>query len=108
MKKRCADCRFFNLETSVCRIKDCLKLENDWCGGFMSKTEDIFNTLTDDEFDACVDMVAKMRAERQREEAIQQVKTKICFEVSDGISQIGLDEVKRIVRELNQELRDLN
>ena len=108
MKKRCADCRFFNLKTNVCRLKDCLKGDNDWCGGFISITEDIFNTLTDDEFDACVDMVARMRAERQKEEAIQQVKNKISFEISDGISQIGLENVKRIVRELNRELRDLN
>ena len=31
----------------------------------------------------------------------------ISFEISDSISKIGLEETKRIVRELNRELREM-
>lgn len=50
--------------------------------------------------------IREERQERQRKEAIQKCKMAISFEVSNAISEIGLEEVKRIVREINHELRE--
>lgn len=52
-------------------------------------------------------LLLKMREEQQRKELIQKHKTAISFEIADSVSTIGLEETKRIVRELNRELRDM-
>ena len=61
--------------------------------------------LTEDETEACFELIKKMREEQEHKRIITRCKNAIWFEVSDAISKIGLDETKRIVRELNRELR---
>lgn len=51
--------------------------------------------------------ILKYREQRAHDELIQRCKTAISFEISDTISQLGLSETKRIVRELAKELREL-
>lgn len=63
--------------------------------------------LTDDEVEACRTLLQDIRAKKDRDRLIQKAKMSISFEVSDAISAIGLEETKRIVRELNRELREL-
>ena len=63
--------------------------------------------ITADEFLAVSELITKMREEQMRKEIITKCKMAISFEISDSISKIGLEETKRIVRELNRELREL-
>jgi hypothetical protein len=64
--------------------------------------------LTDDEAEACMALLRDIWEKKKQEKIIQTVKTSISFEVSDAISKIGLEETKRIVREINRELRKLS
>ena len=61
--------------------------------------------LTEEETEACLTVIMKMREEKAREEAIQKYKHAISSQVADSISKIGLEETKRIIRELNRKLR---
>ena len=61
--------------------------------------------LTEEEAKACLEIVLKMREEKAREEAIQRCKHAISSQIADSISIIGLDETKKIIRELNREIR---
>lgn len=63
-------------------------------------------TLTDDEAEACMALLRDIWKRKRQEKLIQKAKTSISFEVSNAISEIGLEETKRIVRELNRELRE--
>ena len=65
----------------------------------------IINPETEDEIRAVNDLLLKMREEKQRQERIEKCKMKISFEIADSIAEIGLEETKRLVRELNRELR---
>lgn len=64
-------------------------------------------TLSDDEITACMEVVEKMRAEKARKEKIQKTKNEISFAIAAAIPEIGLEETKKIVRELNRELRNM-
>lgn len=63
-------------------------------------------TLTDDEYEALYECLMKIREKKKHDQLIQACKTNISFQITDAIALIGLDETKRIVRELNRELRD--
>lgn len=62
--------------------------------------------LTTDEKEALLDCLAKMREKKRREQQRQTCKDAISFYIEDAIKMVGLDETKRIVRELNRELRE--
>ena len=62
---------------------------------------------TDEEILAVNDLLLEMRKEKLKQENIVKYKHEISFLVGDAISTIGLDETKRIVREINKELREL-
>ena len=62
---------------------------------------------TKEEILAVNDLLLKMREERQRQEQIQKCKNTISLHIADSVSTIGLEETKRIIRELNRELREL-
>lgn len=61
---------------------------------------------TKEEIVAVNALLLKMREERQKQELIQKHKNAISFKIADSVSSIGLEETKRIVRELNKELRE--
>lgn len=63
--------------------------------------------LTEKETKACIELIRQMRAEEEHKRLVQKRKTSISFEISASINEIGLDETKKIVRELNRELKDL-
>ncbi len=74
----------------------------------MNMTEIKGYLLTEEETEACLAIIKKMREEKEkkiREEAIQRCKHAISSQIADSISKIGLEETKRIIRELNRELR---
>lgn len=62
---------------------------------------------TKEEALAVNELLSKMREQRLKEEQRQKAKMAISFEISNAIAEIGLPEVKNIVRELNRELREL-
>ena len=49
--------------------------------------------------------ILKLREEKQREELISKHEVNIVLAVCDSIGELGLDETKRIVRELLRTLR---
>lgn len=63
--------------------------------------------VTVEEYLAMSDLVKKMRAEQERKETIEKCKMSISFAISAAISEIGLEETKRIFRELNREIREM-
>ena len=65
-------------------------------------------TLTIDESEALLDCLIKIREKKRQEELRQSYKDAISSQVQKAIDTIGLDETKRIVRELNRELRTGN
>ena len=62
--------------------------------------------LTTNEQEALLDCLIKIRKEKRQEELRQKCKDTISFQINEAIKTIGLDETKRIVRELNRELRE--
>lgn len=62
-------------------------------------------TLTKEETDACLEMIQKMRAERERERTLALHQQQIEDLVTATIDAIGLDETKRIIRRVNHNLR---
>lgn len=74
----------------------------------MDKTVELFgHILTDDEIEACKLLLEDIRARKERDRLINKAKMSISFEISNAISEIGLETTKNIVRELNRELREL-
>lgn len=63
-------------------------------------------TLTTDECEALHKCLMEIREKKAYERKLQTCKTNIAFQISDAIAIIGLTETKRLVRELNRELRE--
>ena len=61
--------------------------------------------LTKEETKAVEELLIKMREERRREEAIQQNTEHLENVVMATIDAIGLEETKRIIRNINRSLR---
>ncbi len=62
--------------------------------------------LTTDECEALHDCLMKIREKKKQERLRQDCKEAIASQINKAIVTIGLDETKRIVRELNRELRE--
>ena len=60
---------------------------------------------TDEEIKAVEELLTKMREERRREEAIRQNTERLENIVMATIEAIGLEETKRIIRNINRSLR---
>lgn len=65
----------------------------------------LMNNLTKEEARACWDLITKMREEKRKEEAIRQNKEHLEDVVTATIDAIGLEETKRIIRDINRNLR---
>ena len=61
--------------------------------------------ISQEEYLSCMELIEKMRIERRRQEKIEEMKKVISEVVSASINAIGLDETKKIIREINRELR---
>ena len=62
-------------------------------------------TLTKEETNACLELIQKMRAERERERVIALHRQQIEDLVTATIDAIGLVETKRIIRSISRDLR---
>ena len=62
--------------------------------------------LTTDEQEALLDHLIEIRQKKRQEELRQRCKDIIFSYANEAIKLIGLNETKRIVRELNRELRE--
>ena len=54
------------------------------------------------------DAILKLRREKQREELIDKHRTNFALVAGDSISELGLNETKKIVRELQTMLRKVS
>ena len=61
--------------------------------------------LTEDDKRACLELIQKMEAEREKEEKLQKTKNEISFAIAAAISEIGLEETRKVVNDLYRELR---
>lgn len=61
--------------------------------------------LTEEEIKAVEELLTKMREEKRKEEAIRQNTEYLENIVMATIDAIGLEETKRIVRDINRNLR---
>ena len=61
--------------------------------------------ITEDEKRACMELIQKMEAEREKEEKLQKTKNEISFAIATAISEIGLEETRQVVNDLYRELR---
>lgn len=71
----------------------------------MNTTSFMGYSLTKDEVEDMLLLLKDIRAKKEKERQILKAKMAIFSEISNAISEIGLEETKRIVRELNRELR---
>ena len=61
----------------------------------------------DEEIQAVKKLIEEMRANEKRKERIRYHKHCISSCIAGSMDELGLEETKRIVRELNRELREL-
>lgn len=61
--------------------------------------------VTDEEYIAMRDLVTKMRKEKAKQQAIEEQEQQIGEAISVALSIIGLEETKRIVRQVAKDLR---
>lgn len=71
------------------------------------KRDYIITFENDEEIQAVKKLIEEMRAEEKRKERHQYHKHCISSCIAHSIGELGLEETKRIVRELNRELREL-
>lgn len=64
--------------------------------------------LTTKEVDACLELIQKMRAEEDKQRAIEHCRRQFEDLTTSAIDGIGLVETKKIIREINVQLRSLN
>lgn len=60
--------------------------------------------LTEEESRACLELLKKMREEKRKIEEIQTCKNYLERAVANVIETIGLEETKRIIRNINHNL----
>ena len=104
---KCKECEHYKPSTGYCSFRKELTTENNFCGGFSRDSILVLATLSDDEVAACLEVVDKMRAEKKRAANIEIAKTNIYKEVNEALDIIGIEETKKIVREINRNLRDM-
>ena len=63
--------------------------------------------VTAEEYVAMRNLVAKMREERAKQQAIEEQEQQISAAIAVAISVIGLEETKRIVRRAARDLRNI-
>ena len=71
------------------------------------KRDYLISFENDEEIQAVKKLIEEMRAEEKRKERHQYHKHCISSCITHSIGELGLEETKRIVRELNRELREL-
>ena len=106
---KCKECKYFKSVNDFCAFRGELTTQNNFCGGFSRdcSARGILATLSEDEIAACLEVVEKMRAEKKRTAEIEEAKTKIYKEVNESLDKIGIEETKKIIRQINRELRDM-
>lgn len=62
---------------------------------------------TDEEMKAVEELLTKMREDKRKEEAIRQNTERLEYIVMTTIDAIGLEDTKRIIRNINRSLREV-
>lgn len=63
-------------------------------------------TLTIEEAGACINLIKKMREEKEKQRILKEQEAQIGAAVEVAISVIGLEETKRIMRMMTRALRE--
>ena len=71
------------------------------------KRDYLISFENDEEIQAVKKLIEEMRANEKRKERIQYHKHCISSCIAGCLGELGLEETKRIVRELSRELREL-
>lgn len=72
----------------------------------MTSNEFMGYLLTNDESEALYSLLLEMRKAKRQSQLRAHCKAAISSQIDEAINKVGLDETKRIVRELNRELRE--
>lgn len=105
---KCEECKYFKPTTGYCAFRKELTTQNNFCGGFSrDSVRGVFATLSEDEIAACLEVVEKIRAEKRAAAEIEEAKTKIYREVNESLDRVGIEETKKIIRQINRELRNM-
>ena len=105
--RKCMECEYYKPTNGYCSLRKEQTTPENLCGRFSRDSILILATLSDDEVAACLEVVDKMRAEKKRAANIEIAKTNIYKEVNEALDIIGIEETKKIVREINRNLRDM-
>ena len=62
--------------------------------------------LTNDEEEQLTNLLLTIRKEKEKQSLIRKVKIAISCEMINAINTVGLEETKRIMRELTRELKN--
>ncbi len=107
---KCKECEFYKPTTGYCAFREELTTPGNFCGAFSRdcSARGILATLSEDEIAACLEVVEKIRAEKKKVADIEEAKTKIYKEINESLDKIGIEETKKIIRQINRELRDMS
>ena len=106
MTSKCKRCRYFNETENYC---------NDYllhipgpvtsCEGFSPNINSDLTTLSEDEETACLELVKKMRAAKEKAALIEEARQKLFIDYNNCIDTIGAEETRKIIQEINRLLR---
>ena len=105
---KCNECRYFNEPASFCNnyLLSIITPETSCeCEGFASNTNIDLTTISEDEKAACLELVEKMRAAKERAVLIEEARQKLFIEYNHCIDTIGVEETRKIIQEINRLLR---
>ena len=76
------------------------------CKYFNEPNTDIdLTTFSKDEKAACLELVEKMRAAKERAVLIEEARQKLFIDYNNCIDTIGVEETRKIIQEINRLLR---
>ena len=106
MTSKCNECRYFNETESFCNnYVFSMPGPVTSCKGFSPNTNTDLTTFSEEEKAACLELVEKMRAAKERAVIIEEARQKLFIEYNNCIDTIGVEETRKIIQEINRLLR---
>lgn len=106
MTSKCKKCRYFNETESFCNnYVFSMPGPVTSCKGFSPNTNIDLTTFSEEEKTACLELVEKMRAAKERAVLIEEAKQRLFIEYNNCIDTIGVEETRMIIQEINRLLR---
>lgn len=106
MTSKCNECRYFNETENYCNnYVFSMPGPVTSCKGFSPSTNIDLATFSEEEKAACLELVEKMRAAKERAVIIEEARQKLFIEYNNCIDTIGVEETRKIIQEINRLLR---